>query len=78
MNQPTKTKDLTGIPCPMSFVKVKLALHEIQPGETIQIELDSGEVIENVIASCDIENIPVIAKQTDKAKPCFITLQKPA
>jgi TusA-related sulfurtransferase len=42
------TLDLTGVPCPLNWVKAKLALEQMQPGEEIVLLLDAGEPIESV------------------------------
>ena len=42
------TLDLTGTPCPLNWVKAKLALEEMDPGEEIVLLLDLGEPIESV------------------------------
>jgi tRNA 2-thiouridine synthesizing protein A len=43
-----RTLDLTGTPCPLNWVKAKLALEEMEPGEEIVLLLDPGEAIESV------------------------------
>jgi TusA-related sulfurtransferase len=40
--------DLRGISCPTNFVKAKLALEDIEIGETARILLDDGEPVKNV------------------------------
>jgi TusA-related sulfurtransferase len=40
--------DITKEYCPMTFVKVKLALSEIQSGDVLEILLKKGEPLENV------------------------------
>ncbi len=40
--------DLRGVPCPLNFVKAKLAVEKIAVGELLEIELDEGEPIQNV------------------------------
>jgi sulfite reductase (ferredoxin) len=40
--------DLRGVVCPMNFVKAKLALEKIKPGEILEVILDEGEPAENV------------------------------
>jgi TusA-related sulfurtransferase len=42
------TLDLTGTPCPLNWVKAKLALEQMEPGEQIVLLLDPGEPIESV------------------------------
>jgi tRNA 2-thiouridine synthesizing protein A len=44
----TTALDLTGVPCPMNWVRAKLALEELPAGESIALRLDPGEPIESV------------------------------
>ena len=37
-----KFLDLAGISCPMNFVRIKIALSQLPPGEKIRARLDSG------------------------------------
>ena len=40
--------DLHGVICPMNFVKTKLALEELNPGDYLEVILDEGDAILNV------------------------------
>ncbi|NET13222.1 MAG: sulfurtransferase TusA family protein, partial [Okeania sp. SIO1H6] len=40
--------DLRGTPCPINFVKTKLHLEKMMPGEILEVWLDQGEPIEQV------------------------------
>jgi sulfite reductase (ferredoxin) len=42
------TLDLTGVACPMNWVKAKLALERMDPGEELTLLLDPGEPLESV------------------------------
>jgi tRNA 2-thiouridine synthesizing protein A len=42
------TLDLTGVACPLNWVKAKLALERMAPGEEIVLLLDEGEPIDSV------------------------------
>ena len=42
------TLDLTGVVCPLNWVKAKLALEELNAGDELTILLDPGEPIESV------------------------------
>jgi TusA-related sulfurtransferase len=44
----TSTIDLTGVACPMNWVKTKLALERLAPGDELAVRLDAGEPIESV------------------------------
>ncbi len=52
--------DLRGSICPMNWVKTKLALEEMEPGEVIEVWLDDGEPIRNVPRSAAGEGHRVI------------------
>ncbi len=43
-----ETLDLTGVICPLNWVKAKLALEELDPGDELTLLLDPGEPIESV------------------------------
>lgn len=45
---PTKTIDLTGELCPMNWVRTKLALEAMAPGDTLEVWLDAGEAATSV------------------------------
>ena len=40
--------DLTGVPCPLNWVRTRLALEALAPGERLAVTLDEGEPLESV------------------------------
>jgi tRNA 2-thiouridine synthesizing protein A len=40
--------DLSGVPCPMNWVRTKLALEDLAPGDSLVVLLDDGEPLESV------------------------------
>jgi len=59
--------DLRGVSCPTNFVKAKLALEEIETGETASILLDDGEPVKNVPRSLKAEGHKLLGlRQTDE------------
>ncbi len=52
--------DLLGVCCPMNFVRSKLAIEKIGPGERLEILLDDGEPIVNVTRSLKDERHRVL------------------
>jgi TusA-related sulfurtransferase len=56
----TAQLDLTGVACPMNFVKAKLRLEAMNVGDTLGIVLDDGEPIRNVPASFRNEGQEVV------------------
>ena len=47
---PAVQLDLRGTPCPLNFIRSKLALEKLDPGAWLQVELDAGEP-EQMVAS---------------------------
>jgi sulfite reductase (ferredoxin) len=43
--------DLTGVPCPMNWVRTRLTLEGMEPGDRLEVRLDAGEPLESVPAS---------------------------
>ncbi len=41
--EPTLRLDLRGTPCPLNFIRSRLALETIAAGEWLQLDLDAGE-----------------------------------
>jgi len=50
----TPQLDITGDVCPMTFVKVKMGLHEIAPSGKLNVRLKE-EALKNVISSLKTE-----------------------
>ncbi len=44
----TQTLDLTGVACPMNWVRAKLALERMGAGEELAVRLDPGEPLDSV------------------------------
>ena len=45
---PGETIDITGEVCPMTFVRTKLKLERMQPGEVLHVRLRGDEPLRNV------------------------------
>lgn len=52
--------DLSGVPCPINFVKTKLKLEELTSGDILEVVLDDGEPISNVPRSVKEEGHKVL------------------
>ena len=55
--------DITRETCPMTFVKVRLALAKLPAGEKLVVRLSEGEPLENVPRSCEEAGFRVLAKR---------------
>ncbi len=60
---PVPVKDLRGVACPMNFVKTKVELSKLKPGDLLEIWLDDGPPIENVPGSIRQEGHRVISQE---------------
>lgn len=52
---PKTTLTLRGIACPINFVRTKIALEKLAPGDVLQVTVDQGEPANNVPRSAAIE-----------------------
>ena len=43
-----RTLDITGLTCPMTWVKTKLELERLAPGDVLTVACRPGEALENV------------------------------
>lgn len=41
--QPAASLDLRGTPCPLNFIRARLALEKLPAGSWLQLDLDAGE-----------------------------------
>ena len=55
-----RTIDVTKDHCPMTFVKVKIALEELALGERLDVLLTPGEPLENVPKSAEAEGNRIV------------------
>lgn len=62
MNTPEikATLDITKDTCPITFVRTKLKLEELAPGEVLEVILNDGEPIQNVPRSVKGEGHKII------------------
>jgi TusA-related sulfurtransferase len=56
----TDTVDITDVVCPVTFVKTKVALEELEEGEILQVHLNDGEPVQNVPRSVKDEGHKVL------------------
>lgn len=60
MNKADAFVDITDVVCPMTFVKAKVALEELEGGKTLEVRMNDGEPIQNVPRSFKDEGHKVI------------------
>lgn len=54
------TVDITDKVCPLTFVKVKVAIDELEDGEVIAIRMNDGEPVQNVPRSIKEEGHQIL------------------
>lgn len=52
--------DVTDVVCPITFVKTKVALEELDEGQILQVHINDGEPIQNVPRSVKEEGHEVL------------------
>lgn len=62
--------DITDVVCPVTFVKAKVALEELEDGQILSIHMNGGEPVQNVPRSIKEEGHQVL-KLTDNKDGTF-------
>ena len=52
--------DITDVVCPITFVKVKVALEDLEEGQILEIHINDGEPLQNVPRSLKDEQHKVL------------------
>lgn len=52
--------DITDVVCPVTFVKTKVALEELEDGEILQVHINDGEPVQNVPRSVKDEGHQIL------------------
>ena len=54
------TVDITDVVCPTTFVKVKIALEELEEGEILSVKMNDGEPVQSVPRSIKEEGHQIL------------------
>jgi tRNA 2-thiouridine synthesizing protein A len=74
----TQTRlDITGDHCPMTFVKTKLQLEKLAPGEQLEVLLKGAEPLENVPRSATEAGYRVLSIEPADGGTHRIVIEKP-
>ncbi len=68
--------DLTGVACPINFVRTKLKLDAMQLGDILEVILDDGEPIESVSTSVTEEGHQILSKIAFENKTWSLRIQR--
>ncbi|MBR6872473.1 MAG: sulfurtransferase TusA family protein [Ruminococcus sp.] len=72
----TDSIDITDVTCPITFVKTKIALEELDDGDILSVKLNDGEPVQNVPRSVKEEGHKVLSL-TDNGDGTFqLIIQK--
>ncbi len=55
-----ETVDITDVVCPVTFVKAKVALEELNEGQILSIRMNNGEPVQNVPRSIKEEGHQIL------------------
>lgn len=79
MNEDLKVDDsldITDVVCPITFVKVKMALEDLENGQILDVHLNEGEPIQNVPRSLKDEGHKVLSVQKNDDETYNLLVQK--
>jgi TusA-related sulfurtransferase len=63
--QSDATIDITDVVCPMTFVKTKAAIEELETGQILEVLMNEGEPVQNVPRSMKEEGQQVLRLEKD-------------
>lgn len=70
------TLDITKEHCPMTFVKTKIKLSQIAPGDILEVLLTEGEPLNNVPKSAKEQGYNVLGVEQVEGPVYKVTIQK--
>lgn len=68
--------DITDVVCPITFVKTKVALEELDDGQILQVHLNDGEPVQNVPRSVKDEGHQVLKLLANEDGTCELFIRK--
>lgn len=70
------TVDITDVVCPITFVKAKAALEELDEGQTLAIKMNDGEPVQNVPRSIKEEGHKILKLLDNGDKTYTLIVEK--
>ena len=70
------TVDITDVVCPVTFVKAKVALEELEDGQILSIRLNDGEAVQNVPRSIKEEGHKILKLSPNEDDTYTLVVQK--
>jgi TusA-related sulfurtransferase len=68
--------NLSGVKCPLNFVKAKLTLEKLAPGSQLKIILDLGEAVETVPKSLLAEGYEILEQKQENNNFILLVVTK--
>lgn len=68
--------DITGETCPMTFVRTRLALEKLAPGQTLLVHLRGAEPLRNVPATATEQGHLVLSLETEPGGVTHLLLRR--
>ena len=68
--------DITDVNCPVTFVKAKVALDELEEGEDLKVHMNGGEPAENVPRSLKEEGHEILELTQNEDGPFDLYVRK--
>ena len=75
-SRPDSWLDITGYVCPMTFVKAKLQLEDMETGQKLGLKIRLGESYNNVTRSVRDEGHKIIAERPVEAQIVELLIEK--
>ncbi|MFC1584134.1 sulfurtransferase TusA family protein [Fibrobacterota bacterium] len=60
-NNPVQELDLTGVECPLNYVKIKVRLAKLEVGERIMAIIEGEESLKSVSTSLDMDGQKIVS-----------------
>lgn len=77
MDKPEVILDLKNIACPLNYVKAKLALEEMEPGQVLQVTVDMGTPADYVPRTLQSDGHEILDTRSSEGR-CTILVRKVA
>lgn len=68
--------DITDVICPITFVKAKVAIEELEDGQVLEVKMNEGEPIQNVPRSMKEEGHKVIQVESNSDGTFTVFVEK--
>jgi tRNA 2-thiouridine synthesizing protein A len=76
MQDATRELDITSEVCPMTFVRTRLALDRLAPGETLLVKLKGDEPTKNVPTAATEQGHEILYLKTDPSGISHLLLRR--